>query len=627
MVKAENNQSCNVTDDNQGPDCYESMHAFKKIRTSTSGLRKSPNKWTKEENQKLASLVASYGEKKWKRISAEMGGQKTGAQCAQHWKRVLSPEIRKGHWDENEEDLLLRLVVQYGSCWKKIAKKIPQRTDIQCRYQYLKAKQSREVAWDGKEDESLMKKVMEMANCNFFQVLGNASSSSTTSTPVSRPAPSSSPSSSSGGSGSDSGSLSSSPATTNSPSLSLSMKDISSPMSVTDSPVTSGPRFTDSPRFADSSPLSLRSSGGFSASGSPMLSSPSTSRSVRNSNNKDTDDSNLSSSSGSEEGEEFVKMKMSSGGIHKNAWNDDKHNVNMTESTNDSLGASSWRSFSGNNSNNNKEPSSLSESMMCANCQSPFITHINKVVWLEISEHMARLKLTSTLRTALECKTRFTELLGNKVPLSASTQFNNTAESMKGTGLKNSGDVGRSGFNTNPLGGSGGVGIGNTDGSKSTFDNGIKINNNKMSSPNSATGYNGNNINLTNCNNNNITINITNSYTTNNNTLQNGLNFQQQLTHSTSTASNSSGPIKSEQTLMGPSHLLPKNPVSSILSPAPPFPSFTHLSHSTSFPQLPPVHQLKVPSGNNNARNVHNGLESLAAVASILPREMLADYF
>lgn len=31
---------------------------------------------------------------------------------------------------------------------------------------------------------------------------------------------------------------------------------------------------------------------------------------------------------------------------------------------------------------------------------------LNKVVWLEIAEHMARMKLTSTLRTALECKTR-----------------------------------------------------------------------------------------------------------------------------------------------------------------------------------------------------------------------------
>jgi len=314
----------------------------------------------------------------------------------------------------------------------------------------------------------------------------------------------------------------------------------------------------------------------------------------------------------------------------------------MSDSTTDTLGASSWRSLSGN-----KEPSFLSESI-CANCHTPFTRHIHKVVWLEISEHMARLKLTSTLRTALECKTRFTELIGNKISLSGPNQFSNTAEDMK---RKNSGDMGRSEF-SNPLGGSGGIGVGNTDGSKGAFQNslsdanGIKANNNtnnnKISSP-TASGYNGNNINLTNCNNNNITINITNSYTTN--TLQNGVNFQQ-LTHCTNTPStSSSGPMKSEQTLLGPSHLLAKNPVA--LSPAPPFPSFTRLSHPSlpsSFPQLPPLHQLKTPassgasasaSANANAsanasshtRSVHNGLESLAAVASILPREMLADYF
>jgi len=129
---------------------------------SNTGLRKSPNKWTKEEDQKLAMLVSIYGEKKWKKISAEMGGVKTGAQCAQHWKRVSSPDIRKGAWDEHEEDLLFRLVSQYGSSWKRIAKKIARRTDIQCRYQYLKAKQSREVKWTPREDEALLRKAMEM---------------------------------------------------------------------------------------------------------------------------------------------------------------------------------------------------------------------------------------------------------------------------------------------------------------------------------------------------------------------------------------------------------------------------------------------------------------------------------
>ncbi|GAM23378.1 hypothetical protein SAMD00019534_065530 [Acytostelium subglobosum LB1] len=127
-----------------------------------NGIRRSPNKWTKEENKRLTELVGLYGEKKWKRISSEMGGQKTGAQCAQHWKRVLSPEIRKGPWDEDEEETLLKLVAQHGSSWKKIAKRICRRTDIQCRYQYLKALQSREITWIPKEDEALVKKVVEL---------------------------------------------------------------------------------------------------------------------------------------------------------------------------------------------------------------------------------------------------------------------------------------------------------------------------------------------------------------------------------------------------------------------------------------------------------------------------------
>jgi len=551
IEKAEQ-QPCNVTDDNLGPDCYESMHAFKKIRTSTSGLRKSPNKWTKEENQKLATLVASYGEKKWKRISAEMGGQKTGAQCAQHWKRVLSPEIRKGHWDENEEDLLLRLVVQYGSCWKKIAKKIPQRTDIQCRYQYLKAKQSREVLWDAKEDESLIKKVVEMANCNFFNVLGD---NRTNRSP-----------------NSDNTSTSTSSTTTTTTSTSTS--------TITTTPL----------RNATTPLTTLHGNSTASSSTNAATNAP---------NKKN--DSGLKSSSGSDREDEDMR---SSGECGRNSWNDDKLNVNMSDSSKDSA----WRSGT-------KETSSLSS--VCTNCHSPVGNHVNKIVWLEIAEHMARLKLTSTLRTALECKTRFTELLGSKLSLSASSDFclNSSSESNKSFGLKSSGEIG-GGFG-NTLGGSGGI----DKGLHNDANIGIKINNtnHKLNSPPTATpanGLNSNNINLTNCNNNNITINITNSYTTAHNS-QHGVNFQQ-IAHGTPSSS-----MKMEHPSI-PAHLLSKTP---ILSPAPPFPSFS------SFPHLPQPTPLK-PRPMNMVGVTHlphphaltNGLESLAAVASILPREMLADY-
>jgi len=134
-----------------------------RVRKSVSkGLRNPPNKWTKEESQRLIQLVNDYGDKSWKKIAEHVGGGKTGAQCAQHWKRVLCPVIRKGSWDDTEELKLFQLVEKYGQSWKNIASEIGTRTDIQCRYQYFKSCMSREVVWVPQEDDLLVKKIAEL---------------------------------------------------------------------------------------------------------------------------------------------------------------------------------------------------------------------------------------------------------------------------------------------------------------------------------------------------------------------------------------------------------------------------------------------------------------------------------
>ncbi|KYQ93082.1 putative myb transcription factor [Tieghemostelium lacteum] len=130
-------------------------------KSVSRGLRNPPNKWTKEESQRLIQLVHDNGDKQWKKIALQIGGGKTGAQCAQHWKRVLCPAIRKGSWDEEEEAKLFILVEKHGQSWKNVASEIRTRTDIQCRYQYFKSCMSREVPWSSKEDELLQKKVIE----------------------------------------------------------------------------------------------------------------------------------------------------------------------------------------------------------------------------------------------------------------------------------------------------------------------------------------------------------------------------------------------------------------------------------------------------------------------------------
>jgi len=138
-----------------------------RVRKSVSkGLRNPPNKWAKEESQRLIQLVNDYGDKSWKKIAEHVGGGKTGAQCAQHWKRVLCPIIRKGSWDDEEELKLFHLVEKYGQSWKNIASEIGSRTDIQCRYQYFKSCMSREVVWSPQEDDLLMKKMNDIKGEN-----------------------------------------------------------------------------------------------------------------------------------------------------------------------------------------------------------------------------------------------------------------------------------------------------------------------------------------------------------------------------------------------------------------------------------------------------------------------------
>lgn len=146
----------NLSDDS------EKKRGVRPRRSVSKGLRNPPNKWAKEESQRLIQLVNDYGDKSWKKIAEHVGGGKTGAQCAQHWKRVLCPIIRKGSWDDEEELKLFHLVEKYGQSWKNIASEIGSRTDIQCRYQYFKSCMSREVTWTPQEDDLLMKKMNDI---------------------------------------------------------------------------------------------------------------------------------------------------------------------------------------------------------------------------------------------------------------------------------------------------------------------------------------------------------------------------------------------------------------------------------------------------------------------------------
>jgi len=118
--------------------------------------------WTEEENQKLCQIVKEEGTYSWKRIAALLNTGKTASQCNQHWKRVLNPDIRKGPWEPNEEELLNEWTVKLNFSWKEIQRRIPNRTDTQCRHQYFKALECSKINWSKEEDSRLFLAVTQL---------------------------------------------------------------------------------------------------------------------------------------------------------------------------------------------------------------------------------------------------------------------------------------------------------------------------------------------------------------------------------------------------------------------------------------------------------------------------------
>nr|XP_046242391.1 snRNA-activating protein complex subunit 4 isoform X2 [Scatophagus argus]XP_046242392.1 snRNA-activating protein complex subunit 4 isoform X2 [Scatophagus argus] len=93
-------------------------------------LKKGP--WTQEEDQLLLRAVSRYGEKDWWKIRLEVPGRHDSA-CRDRYYDCLKADTKRGPFDKQEKELLLKLVEKHGvGRWAKIAAEIPHRNDAQC---------------------------------------------------------------------------------------------------------------------------------------------------------------------------------------------------------------------------------------------------------------------------------------------------------------------------------------------------------------------------------------------------------------------------------------------------------------------------------------------------------------
>ncbi|KAG6555492.1 hypothetical protein Mapa_002727 [Marchantia paleacea] len=91
------------------------------------GLRKGP--WTREEDIRLKEYITKHGHSCWRTLPKAAGLQRCGKSCRLRWINYLRPDLKRGNFLDEEEQLIITLQSLLGNRWSLIAGRLPGRTD------------------------------------------------------------------------------------------------------------------------------------------------------------------------------------------------------------------------------------------------------------------------------------------------------------------------------------------------------------------------------------------------------------------------------------------------------------------------------------------------------------------
>ncbi|KAJ8560201.1 hypothetical protein K7X08_004259 [Anisodus acutangulus] len=85
--------------------------------------------WTKQEDQRLINYIRAHGEGCWRSLPKAAGLQRCGKSCRLRWINYLRPDLKRGNFTEEEDELIIKLHSLLGNKWSVIAGRLPGRTD------------------------------------------------------------------------------------------------------------------------------------------------------------------------------------------------------------------------------------------------------------------------------------------------------------------------------------------------------------------------------------------------------------------------------------------------------------------------------------------------------------------
>ncbi|OAY65212.1 myb-related protein Zm38-like [Ananas comosus] len=85
--------------------------------------------WTKEEDDRLVAYIREHGEGCWRSLPKAAGLLRCGKSCRLRWINYLRPDLKRGNFSHDEDELIVKLHSLLGNKWSVIARSLPGRTD------------------------------------------------------------------------------------------------------------------------------------------------------------------------------------------------------------------------------------------------------------------------------------------------------------------------------------------------------------------------------------------------------------------------------------------------------------------------------------------------------------------
>ncbi|CAK9316403.1 unnamed protein product [Citrullus colocynthis] len=85
--------------------------------------------WTKEEDQRLINYIQIHGDGCWRSLPKAAGLLRCGKSCRLRWINYLRPDLKRGNFTPEEDEIIINLHSLLGNKWSLIAARLPGRTD------------------------------------------------------------------------------------------------------------------------------------------------------------------------------------------------------------------------------------------------------------------------------------------------------------------------------------------------------------------------------------------------------------------------------------------------------------------------------------------------------------------